>query len=95
MATRHQVYCINKRGNHYDAHERISHIGGVNADGSRWKLPEDEAIKAIEDKKYEFFVSAGGKSVNVIVAKHNGRKYLKTDRDGYSPDNLLSLPECP
>jgi len=30
----------------------------------------------------------------VIVAVHNGRKYLKTAADGYSPDNLLALPEC-
>jgi hypothetical protein len=95
MATRHSVSCINKRGSHFNPHERISHIGGINSDNTRWKLSEDEAIKTIEDKKYEFYVSAGGKTVNVIVATHNGRKYLKTEADGYSPDNLLSLPECP
>ena len=95
MATRHQVSCINKRGDHHDPHERISHIGGVNHDNSRWRLTEDEAIKAIEDGKYEFFVSVNGKTVNVVVAKHKERKYLKTEPDGYSPDNLLSLPECP
>jgi len=95
MATRHRVSCINKRGSHYTAHERISHIGGLNADNSRWKLAEDDAIKAIEDKKYIFYVLAGGREVNVIVSTHNGRKYLKTENDGYSPDNLLSLPECP
>jgi hypothetical protein len=95
MATRHQVRCINKRGDHSDAHERISHIGGINHDGSRWKLPEDGAIKAIEDRKYEFYVSVNGKTANVIVATHLGRKYLKTESDGYSPDNLLSLDECP
>jgi len=24
-----------------------------------------------------------------------GREYLKTEADGYEPNNLLSLPECP
>lgn len=95
MATRHRVSCINKRGNHLNPHERISHIGGTNADGTRWKLTEDEAINSIESKKYEFYVLVNGREVNVIVATHNGRKYLKTEADGYSPDNLLSLPECP
>ena len=93
--SRHQVTCITKLGNHYSAHERISFIGGVNADNSRWKLSEDEAIKSIENGKYEFYVSVNGRTVNVIVATHNGRKYLKTTADAYSPDNLLSLPECP
>jgi hypothetical protein len=95
MATRHRVSCINKRGNHLNAHERISYIGGINDDGTRWKLSEDDAIKAIEGKKYEFYVSVNGINVNVIVATHKERKYLKTETDGYSPDNLLSLPECP
>ncbi len=96
MATRHQVSCINKRGSHYNAHERISHIGGVNPDGKRWKLSEDDAIKAIENGTDQFYVSVGGRTVDVIVANHEGRrKYLKTTADGYSPDNLLSLGECP
>ncbi|MGY4537410.1 hypothetical protein ACVW0P_001829 [Mucilaginibacter sp. UYNi724] len=95
MATRHKVSCISKRGSHYDAHERISHIGGINADNTRWRLSEDDAIKSIENKKYEFYVSVNGRSVDVIVATHNNRKYLKTESDGYSPNNLLNLNECP
>lgn len=95
MATRHLVSCINKRPNHQDAHTRISHIGGLNPDNTRWKLSEDDAIKAIEDKKYEFYVSVNSKSVDVVIATHLGRKYLKTETDGYSPNNLLNLNECP
>jgi hypothetical protein len=90
-----QVTCIKKRGNHYDAHERISAIGGKNSNGSNWSMSEDDAIRAIEGKKEDFYVSVNGRSVDVVVALHKGRKYLKTDPDGYSPDNLLSLPECP
>lgn len=88
--SRHQVTCINKRGSHYDPHERISHIGGV-----RWKLTENEAIKSIEDNQDQFYVTVNGRSVDIIIAQRSGRKYLKTTADGYSPDNLLSLPECP
>ena len=32
---------------------------------------------------------------NVIVAVHNGNKYIKTENDGLHPNNLLALPECP
>lgn len=92
--SRHQVTCINKRGNHYNPHERISSIGGTNSDNSRWKLSENKAIQSIEDGKYEFYVRINSRSVNIIVAVHKGRKYLKTEADGYSPNNLLSLPEC-
>jgi hypothetical protein len=93
--TRHQVNCINKRGSHYDAHERISHIGGPNDNGTRWKLTEEEAIKSIEEGKYQFYVSVNGRSVNIIIASHNRRKYLKTESDDYSPNNLLNLSDCP
>lgn len=94
MAQRVQVSCINKTSRH-DAHERISHIGGVNADNTRWKLSIAQAITGIEDDKWEFYVSKGGHTVGVIVASRLGVKYLKTENDGDSPDNLLSLPECP
>ena len=92
--SRHQVHCVNKNDRN-SAHERITHIGGFNDNGTRWKLTQEEAIAGIESGKYEFFVSAGGSTSEVIVASRNGRKYLKTTNDGDEPNNLLSLPECP
>ncbi|HEY4289186.1 MAG TPA: DUF3892 domain-containing protein [Puia sp.] len=92
--SRHQVTCITKKGGHYNAHERITNIGGTNANGTPWKLTEDDAIKGIENKTYEFYVTVNQKTVDVVVAIHGGRKYLKTIADGYSPDNLLALLEC-
>jgi len=42
-----------------------------------------------------YYVSVNGRQVNVVTAVHNGRKYIKTQADGYAPNNLLSLPEPP
>lgn len=95
MASRHQVRCINK-SDRYDPHERILSIGGVNPDGARWKLSQQQAITDIEAGKYAFFVIADRREVDVIVAESRfGNKYLKTRADGEQPNNLLSLPECP
>jgi len=94
MATSVEIKCINKT-NRYDAHDRIHSVGGVNADGTRWKLSQTDAIKGIENGTYALWTQGGGKTANVIVATHNGNKYLKTTTDGIQPDNLLSLPECP
>ncbi len=88
-----QVKCITKR-EHHNPHERIQGIGGSDA-GVRWWRAEDDAIRDVERDSRSYFVSVGGKSVWVIVATHNGRKYLKTETDGYAPNNLLSLADCP
>jgi len=86
VATR--IECVNKDPRQ-DPHKRIQNVGGAG-----WKITEDQAIRNIErGERYE--VSAGGRTVGVVIAKHQGHEYLKTEADGYSPDNLLSLPECP
>jgi hypothetical protein len=69
-------------------------VGGFH-DGRRWLLDEDTAIREAQLRRYDFYVDMNGRYVEVIVATHNGRKYLKTVTDGYAPNNLLNLPECP
>lgn len=90
-----QIMCINKTPRH-DPHDRISHVGGVNSNGTRWKMSQPDAIAAVEAGTYKFYTSVNGTSVWVVVAvSARGNKYLKTANDGEQPNNLLSLAECP
>jgi hypothetical protein len=94
MSLNLQILCIRKT-DRYNPHERIHGVGGLNQDRTRWYLPLQDAISGIETGQYTFWTSGGGNSVRVIIAIHEGNKYLKTESDGVHPNNLLSLPECP
>ncbi|SNR33399.1 DUF3892 domain-containing protein [Flavobacterium sp. ov086] len=94
MAQSVEIKCINK-SDRYNIHERILNIGGLNNDGTRWKLSLNAAIKGIEDGEWAFYVSKAGRKVNVIIVKTSlGNKYLKTEADTTETNNLLELPEC-
>ncbi len=90
-----KISCINKddRNNPYEA---ITHVGGLNPDGTRWRLTLEEAIQSINNNKYHFYVEVNNDRVEVIVAVNPyGHEYLKTVADGDKPNNLLWLNECP
>jgi hypothetical protein len=92
MAQTAQIKCINKNPRN-DAYSRIVNVGGFT--DRQWKISLDQAIKFIEDGEWDFYTLVGGHKRKVIVATRLGRKYLKTEADKDTPDNLLSLPECP
>lgn len=96
MALQVRISCINK-SDRTSPHERIRNVGGVNGDGTRWKLSESEAIAGIKRREWQFYVERPtGHRVDVIIAISAYRnEYLKTEADGERPDNLLALPECP
>ncbi|MGD3145034.1 DUF3892 domain-containing protein [Xanthomonas oryzae pv. oryzicola] len=95
MVNRRKIGCINK-DDRQDKYNRITHVGGIEPGHKRWKLTLDEAINGIEAGKYAFFTLVGiHESDVVVVTPRSGRKYLRTVADHDTPDNLLSLPECP
>lgn len=91
-----QVMCINKR-DRQSPHERIINIGGIDG-GVRWKRSQPDAIADIDRDPHAYYVAQRGRtdSVWVIVRTSQwGNRYLTTEADGESQNNLLALPECP
>ncbi|HST70780.1 MAG TPA: DUF3892 domain-containing protein [Solirubrobacterales bacterium] len=86
MAT--EITCIVPDGS--DPDNRIDEVGGAG-----WKKDEDTVIREIENEGREYIVDVNGARVKVVVSERDGRKYLRTDPDKTTENNLLSLPECP
>ncbi len=92
--SRHKVRCIQK-SNRHEIHNIIEFIGGLNSNGTNWKVSQKRAIQGMESGKWEFYVEIDGKIANVIIATNNGLKYIKTESDNLESNNLLNLPNCP
>ena len=94
MAARYLIRCVTRSAllNH---DRRIRGIGGVNPDGAHWRISEAQAIAAIEEGRWSFFVERDGRDRPVVVAVSKyGLKYLKVAEDTLHPESLLALPDC-
>ena len=78
-------------------YERITHVGGLNPNGGRWKKTKQQVIREIDAGEWVYYVGETALTkVKVITAlSPYGNKYIKTEADGQEPNNLLSLQECP
>ena len=74
----------------HDPDNRIAGIGGLFG-WTEWEL---QIIGEIEDGA-NYYVEVEDERIRVVVAEHDGRKYLTTDPDNAVTNLLLSLPHCP
>lgn len=63
---------------------------------STWlRVSKAKAIQQIEDEDYRYYVKeTGTQEVEVRVRTRYGSKYLTTDADSDSANNLDNLPDC-
>jgi hypothetical protein len=77
---------------------RIEGLGGTFRDRP-WYLSERNLIVEVEQpeatRAWNFFLWSGGEAVPLIVAVHDGRKYLTTPGKNGESGPLFELPRLP
>jgi hypothetical protein len=71
--------------------ERISVVSGPGNGGGRWILPEFDVVSMINANDASFHTMVDGVRANVAVDSW----FLKSDADGFAPNNLDNLPPIP
>jgi hypothetical protein len=90
----HRLVKCSEKSREFGEDYEVKAISGPMPDGSSWTSTQSEAIADIEAGKEIFYVQLEGTIAFVIVAIHNGVKYLKTQLDPDVPIVLLALPDC-
>jgi hypothetical protein len=88
-----QVTCVEK-AKADSPYQKIKALGGCRRDGTSWRRSLERVINEIEAGDQTYYVNTGGDSPNLVVAMHEGVKYLKTAADKGGPSTLLGLPDC-
>ena len=89
-----RVDCVT-RTDRVSPYHRIRAIGGLGADGLRWRLSEEAAIEAIDTERATFYIEWPlGRRLELVAAQGLGKRYLKTEADVETPERLLALGDC-
>ena len=71
--------------------QRIAVVSGPGNGGGRWVLPEFDVVNMINGADATFFTFVDGVRAHVAVDTW----FLKSDADGFAPNNLENLPPIP
>lgn len=92
-----KITCINKNnGNHENPNLAITHLGWIeDGTGKVGKSNRLTIYNWIKNENGYAYVEKNGRKVKVITAEtSSGTKYVKTEADSTTVNNLLSLREC-
>ena len=94
MAVR--IIAIRKaHGNHYDPHQAISHYKWLNEQSGESGIANRPDMVSWVERGNSAYVSSIEGTVYCYVNKSAiGTKFLQTNADERSSNNLLNLPEC-
>lgn len=82
-------------GNHYNPHEAISHYKWINEGSGETGITNRVSMVAWMDKGNRAYVSSRDGTVDCFVnTSAAGNRFLQTNADSTSANNLLNLPEC-
>lgn len=82
-------------GNHYNPYEAVSHYQWVNEANGKHGLDDRlTMVDWVENKKGRAYVKSDEGTVDCFVnTSASGTKFLQTNADSRSSNNLLNLPE--
>lgn len=88
-----QITCITKPDRE-NTHEAIQYVGGIRGSGSQFYISRRECADDIDSGRDSYFVHVGLYKTNVTTYQRNGEKFIRTNADATTTDNLLSLKSC-
>ena len=91
-----KINCINKdNGNHENPYEAISHYGWVEDVTGKSDVTARSTVVGWVESGTRAYVSSYEGVVDCFVNRSpRGTKFLQTNADSRSSNNLLNLPEC-
>ncbi len=83
-----------RKPDRYSSHEAISHYGQRQPDGSVDVYEREAFIAYLENHGERAFVKEAGDGAWCRIMNNGRIKYLQTEADSTSANNLLNLPAC-
>jgi len=90
------VTCVSKTDTRFSDCRCITHVGVQEYQGAtRAFLTREQAYQIVAQGRDKLFVQRGGNDyVPVEAVVREGTRYVRTDPDDTTTDNLLAQPQC-